>query len=119
MVSQRKAGLGTEGIGIGDGNPRCLHPIPAGQADCDGCESVTRRRSPESRRLLTLGPDNDPPWVRLYVRQIDEVCAAMLLADDVAPPEPGGLQGLAFFGATPEEAERAAKVALGCSEPGT
>jgi hypothetical protein len=42
----------------------------------------------------------------------------MLLADEEPPPEPGTLKGLVFFGATAEEAERAAKAYLGCSEPG-
>jgi hypothetical protein len=41
----------------------------------------------------------------------------MLVADDAPPPEPGTLTGQAFFGATPEEAEHAAKVYLGCAEP--
>ena len=54
-----------------------------------------------SRRLLTVSPDHDPLWVRLYVRQIGEQWAAMLLADEEAPPEPGALKGLAFFGGNP------------------
>ena len=33
------------------------------------------------------------------------------------PPEPGMVKELAFFGATPEEAEKAAKAYLGCAEP--
>ena len=70
-----------------------------------------------SRRLLTFSPDNEPPWVRLYVHQIGEQWAAMLLADEKPPPEPGALKGLAFFGETPEDAEQAAKVYLGCAEP--
>ena len=41
----------------------------------------------------------------------------MIVGDDVAPPEPGTLKGLAFFGDTPEEAEQAAKKYLGCAEP--
>ncbi len=69
------------------------------------------------RRLLTLGPDNEPLWLRLYVHRIDEVWAAMVVADDERPPDPGSLEGLAFFGATPEEAERGAKAYLGASEP--
>jgi len=66
-----------------------------------------------SRRLLTLSPDNEPLWVRLYVHQIGEKWAAMIVDDGAAPPEPGTLKGLAFFGATPDEAEQAAKVYLG------
>jgi hypothetical protein len=69
------------------------------------------------RRLLTLGPDNKPLWVRLYVHQIGQTWAAMILADGEQPPEPGQLKGLAFFGASPEEAERGALAYLGCSEP--
>lgn len=52
----------------------------------------------ECARLLTLSPDNEPLWVRLYVHRIDDVWAAMLVADDVPPPEPGTLMGLGFFG---------------------
>ena len=70
-----------------------------------------------SRRLLTLSPDNEPLWVWLYVHQIGEHGAAMLLADDAPPPEPWTLTGQAFFGAPPEEAEHAAKAYLGCAEP--
>ena len=70
-----------------------------------------------TRRLLTVGPETEPLWVRLYVHQIGERWAAMLVADDAPPPEPGTLTGLAFFGETPEEAEHAAKAYLGCSEP--
>ena len=70
-----------------------------------------------SHRLVTLSPDHESLWVRLYVHQIGDRCAAMLLADDAPPPEPGTLTGLAFFGDTPEEAERAAKAYLGCAEP--
>jgi hypothetical protein len=61
-----------------------------------------------SRRLFTLGPNNEPLWVRLYTHKIGEAWEAMILADDGQPPWPGKLRGLAFFGATPEEAERAA-----------
>ena len=70
-----------------------------------------------ARRLLTVSPDHEPLWVRLYVHPIGDKRAAMLLADEEPPPEPGALKGLAFFGATPEEAEQAAKVNLGSAEP--
>ena len=70
-----------------------------------------------SHRLLTLSPDHEAPWVRLYVQQIGGKWAAMIVADDAPPPEPGSLTGQAFFGDTPEEAEQAAKVYLGCAEP--
>ncbi len=69
------------------------------------------------RRLLTLSPDHEPLWVRLYIHQIGDRWAAMLVADGVLPPEPGTLKGLAFFAATPDEAEREAKAYLGLSEP--
>jgi len=70
-----------------------------------------------SRRLLTLGPAHEPLWVRLYTHQIGEKWAAMIVDDGAAPPEPGAVKGLAFYGATPEEAEQAAKAYLGCGEP--
>ncbi len=68
-------------------------------------------------RLLTLSSAPEPLWVRLYVHQIGEKWAAMIVADDAPPPEPGLVTGQALFGATPEEAEQAAKVYLGCAEP--
>ncbi len=37
------------------------------------------------RRLLTLGPDNEPLWVRLYVHRIEDRWAAEQVGDD-APP---------------------------------
>ncbi len=60
---------------------------------------------------------NEPFWVRLYVHRIDEVWTAMFLAENTLPPEPGSLNGLAFFGETQVEAERVAKAYLGASEP--
>jgi hypothetical protein len=41
----------------------------------------------------------------------------MLVADEELQPEPGTLNGISFFEATPKEAERAATVSLWCSEP--
>ncbi len=70
-----------------------------------------------SHRLLTLSPDHEPLWVRLYLHQIGEKWAAMLLADEEPPPKPGEVKGLAFFRATAEEAEQAVKVYLGRAEP--
>ena len=70
-----------------------------------------------ARRLLTVSPDHEPLWVRLYIHQVEDRWAAMLLADEEPPPVQGTVKGLAFFGATAEEAEHAAKVYLGCSEP--
>ena len=40
----------------------------------------------------------------------------MLVGGDVLPPELGTLKGLGYLGATPEEAEDAAKAYWGCSE---
>lgn len=66
-----------------------------------------------TRRILTLGPSEEALWVRVHVRQIGERCVAMILADDVPPPEPGTLKGLAFFGETLEDVERLALEYLG------
>jgi hypothetical protein len=52
-----------------------------------------------------------------YVQQVEKRWAAMSVVEDVPPPEPGTLKGLAFFGGTREEAEREAKAYLGLSEP--
>jgi hypothetical protein len=54
-----------------------------------------------ARRLLTLSPDHEPVWVRLYVHQIGETWAAMILADHVSPPHLRELEELAFFAAPP------------------
>ncbi len=70
-----------------------------------------------SRRLLTLGPGEDPIWVQLYTQQIGDRWAAMLVADGVVPPGPGEVKDLSFFADTLEEAEREAKAYLGLSEP--
>ena len=69
------------------------------------------------RRLFTVSPDNEPLWLRLYVQPYGDHWAAMLVADDVPPPDPGTVTGLTFFGATAEEAEHEAKAYLGLSEP--
>ena len=55
--------------------------------------------------------------MRLYVHESEKVWAAMLVGDDVPPPEPGTLKGLGFFRETPEEAERGVTTYLRCSEP--
>jgi hypothetical protein len=68
------------------------------------------------RRLLTLGLDDEPIWVWLYVQPVEDRWAAMLIADGVTPPGPGELKGLTFFGGTAEEAERGAKAYLGQGE---
>jgi hypothetical protein len=71
----------------------------------------------EASRLFTLGPDNEPLWVRLYIHLYGNYWAAMIVGDDVPPPDPGVPTGLAFFRATPEDAERETKSYLGLSEP--
>ena len=58
-----------------------------------------------SRRLFTLGPNNERLWVRLYTHKIGEAWAATIVADGATPPERGTLKGTAFFGDTQEEAE--------------
>jgi hypothetical protein len=58
------------------------------------------------RRLLTLGPDNEPLWVCLYIQPVGETWASMIVADEAIPPGPGELKGTAFFAETPEKAER-------------
>jgi hypothetical protein len=61
-----------------------------------------------SHRLLTLGPDNEPLWARLYVHPHGTYWAAMIVGDGVPPPDSGTVTGLMFLGATPEEAEQEA-----------
>jgi hypothetical protein len=58
-----------------------------------------------------------PVSLRLWVQEIGEAWAAMIVADEALPPGPGELKGTAFFGETPEEAERQAVAYLGMSEP--
>ncbi len=50
-----------------------------------------------SRRLLTIGPDNESLWVRLYVRKVGDAWAAMIVADEAIPPGPGELKGMHFL----------------------
>ena len=64
-------------------------------------------------RLLTLGPSDEPLWVKVYVRQIGEKWVAMILRDDDPPPGFEELRGIAFFGDTPEEVEQEALDYLG------
>ncbi len=40
----------------------------------------------------------------------------MIVADEAVPPGPGEVKGMAFFGATAEEAVQAEKEYLGASE---
>ncbi len=69
-----------------------------------------------SRRLLTLGPDDEPIWVHLHIQQIEDRWAVTLVADGVLSPGPGELKGLSFFADTAEEAEQVAKAYLGQGE---
>ncbi len=71
----------------------------------------------ENRRLFTVGPDDDPLWVRLYVQGVGGHWAAKLVAAKAPPPAVGTHKGLAFFRATPEDADHAAKGYLGRAEP--
>jgi hypothetical protein len=65
------------------------------------------------RRILALGPDNEPMWVRLYVHPVGDHWAAMIVADDATPPLPGELKGISCFGGTPAEAKELALRYLG------
>ena len=71
----------------------------------------------KSARLLTLGPDHEPLWVRLYVQPYADQWAAMLVGDEVPPLGSGTVTGLTFFGPSPDAAEREAKTYLGLAEP--
>ena len=44
------------------------------------------------RRLLTLGPDNDLLWVRLYVHPYADHWTAMIVGEDVPRPDLGTLR---------------------------
>ena len=63
-------------------------------------------------RLLTLGPDDAPLWVCLYVQPVEDRWAAMIVADGVLPPGPDEVKGTAFFGETADEAEQLAHAYL-------
>jgi hypothetical protein len=65
-----------------------------------------------SHRLLTLAPEDEPLWVRLYIQPLGDQWAAKIVADGALPPEPEELKGTVFFGATAEEAEALAKAYL-------
>ncbi len=66
-----------------------------------------------ARRILTRGPEGEPLWVCLYVRDTGLTWAAMIVPDLARPPEPGELKGLCFFADTAKEAERLALASLG------
>ena len=69
------------------------------------------------RRFLTLGPDNDPRWVRLDVYPVGDQWAAVIVPDTGDPPRPGEGKGLRCFGDTAAEAKAVALRYLGrCTE---
>jgi len=69
------------------------------------------------RRFLTLGPDNDPRWVRLDVYPVGDQWAAVIVPDTGDPPRPGEGKGLRCFGDTAAEATEGALRYLGrCTE---
>jgi hypothetical protein len=67
-------------------------------------------------RLLTLGPDNEPLWVQLYVYPVGDQGHSVIVADGVAQPGPDEVKSIGFYAGTAEEAERLAKAYLGLSE---
>ena len=71
----------------------------------------------KSSRLLTLGPADEPLWVRLYVHQVEERWAAKIGRDARLPAGADEVKGTGFFEATAEEAERLGKAYLGGAEP--
>jgi hypothetical protein len=44
-------------------------------------------------RRFTLGPDNEPLWVRLYVHPYEAHWAAIIVGDGVPPPDHGTPMG--------------------------
>jgi hypothetical protein len=58
--------------------------------------------------LLLRGLGDEPRRMHLYVQGIEDFWTAMMVGDDEPPPSPGELQGICFFGKTPEEAKAAA-----------
>jgi hypothetical protein len=66
-----------------------------------------------SHRLLTLGPDNEPLWVQIYVLPVGEQWRSVIVADGVLPPGPDEVKGIGFYADTPEEAEGLALRYLG------
>jgi hypothetical protein len=66
-----------------------------------------------AHRVLTLGSDNEPLWVRLYVYPVGDQWHAVIVADGVAPPGPGEVKGIGFYADTPEEAKELALTYLG------
>lgn len=70
-----------------------------------------------SRRIPTLGPDNEPMWVQLYVYPVGDQWHSVIVADGATPPGPDAVKGIGFYADAPEKAERLAKAYLGLSDP--
>jgi hypothetical protein len=92
-----------------DGGPDSGTPRPP--ASASGEPSGLDRTF--SSRILTLGLNALPVWVRLYLVELGPRWAAVIQPDDDPPPAAGAIRLLALFGATREEAERAARAYLG------
>jgi predicted RNase H-like HicB family nuclease len=58
--------------------------------------------------LLLRGPGGEPRRMRLYVQGAEDFWTATMVGEDEPPPTPSSLQGVCFFGRTPEEAKAAA-----------
>ena len=58
--------------------------------------------------LLLYGPDGDPRRMCLYVQGAENFWTATMVGEDEPPPKPGAMQGVCFFGKSPEEAKAAA-----------
>ena len=61
------------------------------------------------RRLLIVGPDHEPLWVWLYVYPVGDQWVSAIVADGVATPGPGEVEGIGFHAETSADAERLAK----------
>jgi hypothetical protein len=66
-----------------------------------------------SLRILTLGLNGLPVWVRLYLAEFGARWAAIVQPDGDPPPAAGAIRLVSLFGATREEAEKAARGYLG------
>ncbi len=70
-----------------------------------------------AERRFVLDSGEDARWIRVYVQPIGDVWAPMAVDEDEAPPAPGQLKGIVFFGGTAEEAESNAELYLDRSGP--
>jgi hypothetical protein len=60
------------------------------------------------QRILTLGVNDTPVWLRLRVSQIGPRSVATILPDEGDAGDAAAIRGLALFGASPEAAREAA-----------